>query len=99
MASEELAELLRGQDAYVAASLDDPCSNALLEALACGLPALYRRAAAIRSSSGTAGVGFDGAEDAPPLSTGSQPTWRASSRDLVPALPDVADRYLEVLDG
>ena len=32
-----------GMDCYVAASLDDPCSNALLEALACGLPALYRR--------------------------------------------------------
>ena len=26
---------------YIAASRDDPCSNALLEALACGLPAAY----------------------------------------------------------
>ena len=59
------AELLRGQDAYVAASLDDPCSNALLEALACGLPALYRRSGGHPELVGEAGVGFDGAEDAP----------------------------------
>jgi glycosyltransferase involved in cell wall biosynthesis len=40
--SNALAELLRAQDVYVAPSYDDPCSNALLEALACGLPAVYR---------------------------------------------------------
>jgi glycosyltransferase involved in cell wall biosynthesis len=40
--SNALAELLRTQDVYVAPSYDDPCSNALLEALACGLPAVYR---------------------------------------------------------
>jgi glycosyltransferase involved in cell wall biosynthesis len=40
--SEELAELLRGHDIYVSVSQHEPCSNALLEALNCGLPALYR---------------------------------------------------------
>ncbi|WP_417910087.1 glycosyltransferase family 4 protein [Candidatus Electronema sp. PJ] len=40
--SEELAQLLRQQDIYLALSLHEPCSNALLEALACGLPVLYR---------------------------------------------------------
>ncbi len=39
--SGELAELLRRHDVYLAASRNDPCSNALIEALACGLPALY----------------------------------------------------------
>jgi len=33
--SQPLAELLRAQDIYLAPSRDDPCSNALLEALAC----------------------------------------------------------------
>ena len=32
--SGALADLLRTQDAYIAPSRDDPCSNALLEALA-----------------------------------------------------------------
>ncbi len=40
--SEELANYLRQHDLYLAVSLHEPCSNALLEALACGLPALYR---------------------------------------------------------
>ena len=39
--SHGVARLLREHDAYLAASRDDPCSNALLEALACGLPAVY----------------------------------------------------------
>lgn len=39
--SSRLADLLRQHDIYITASQNDPCSNALLEALACGLPALY----------------------------------------------------------
>jgi hypothetical protein len=31
LASEQLADLLREQDVYLAPSRDDPCSNALLE--------------------------------------------------------------------
>lgn len=39
--SKQLAKLLREQDIYISASRSEPCSNALLEAMACGLPALY----------------------------------------------------------
>ncbi len=100
LASDELAELLRAQDCYIAASLDDPCSNALLEALACGLPALYRRSGGHPELVGEAGVGFDRAEDAPAaldrLSSDLE-SFRAAI--AVPRLADVADRYLEVLLG
>ena len=41
VSSEELAGLLRDHDIYITASRNDPCSNALIEAMACGLPALY----------------------------------------------------------
>ena len=41
--SVRVAEILRAHDVYLAPSRDDPCSNALLEALACGLPAAYLR--------------------------------------------------------
>ena len=37
---EPLAEQLRLSDAYLTASENDPCSNSLIEALACGLPVL-----------------------------------------------------------
>ncbi len=40
--SEELADLLRAHDVFISVSMHEPCSNALLEALFCGLPALYR---------------------------------------------------------
>ena len=38
--SGELAEILKQHDIYVTASQNDPCSNSLIEALSCGLPAV-----------------------------------------------------------
>jgi glycosyltransferase involved in cell wall biosynthesis len=38
--SKELAEVIQQQDIYITASENDPCSNSLIEALACGLPAI-----------------------------------------------------------
>jgi glycosyltransferase involved in cell wall biosynthesis len=98
--SHELAELLRRQDCYVAASVDDPCSNALLEALACGLPALYRKSGGHPELVGHAGVGFDGEEDV----AGALDRLAAAldchrAAIVVPSLADVADHYLEVLAG
>lgn len=40
--SEALAGLLRSHDIFVSVSQNEPCSNALLEALCCGMPALFR---------------------------------------------------------
>ena len=40
--TQPLADELRRSDVYVAPSRNDPCSNALLEALASGLPAVFR---------------------------------------------------------
>lgn len=39
-ASKELAQLLKQHDIYITASKKESCSNSLIEALACGLPAL-----------------------------------------------------------
>lgn len=40
--SQQLADVLRQHDIYLTASQNDPCSNALIEALACGLPIVAR---------------------------------------------------------
>jgi glycosyltransferase involved in cell wall biosynthesis len=98
--SEELANLLRTQDCYVAASLDDPCSNALLEALACGLPGLYRRSGGHPELVGEGGVGFDGPDDVPAaLDRLAAELEARRAAIVVPSLAEVAGRYLEVLRG
>lgn len=61
--SEELADLLRQHDIYVSVSLHEPCSNALLEALACGLPALYRNDGGNPELVSFGGLPFTGKED------------------------------------
>jgi glycosyltransferase involved in cell wall biosynthesis len=100
LASRELAELLRTQDAYLAASADDPCSNALLEALACGLPALFRRSGGHPELVGDAGVAFDEPEElGDALDRLAAELDECRSRISVPALADVADRYLRLLRG
>jgi glycosyltransferase involved in cell wall biosynthesis len=100
LASQELAELLRAQDVYLAASRDDPSSNALLEGLACGLPAAFLRSGGHPELVGEGGLGFDDAEELPELFAQLRrelDVRRAAIR--VPALADVAERYLEVLRG
>jgi len=98
LASEPLAELLRGQDVYLAASRDDPCSNALLEALACGLPAAFLRSGGHPELVGEGGIGFDAPEELPSVLARleSELDERRSAIRLLP-LAVVADRYLEVL--
>jgi len=98
--SEQLAGLLREHDAYLATSRDDPCSNALLEALACGLPAAFLRSGGHPELVGEGGIGFDEPEELPDVLARLRDELddrRAAIR--VPALADVADRYLEVLRG
>jgi glycosyltransferase involved in cell wall biosynthesis len=100
LASDALAALLRGHDAYLATSRDDPCSNALLEALACGLPAAFLRSGGHPELVGDGGIGFDEAEELPDVLMRLRDELderRAAIR--VPALGEVADRYLEVLRG
>jgi glycosyltransferase involved in cell wall biosynthesis len=99
LASNPLANLLREHDAYIAASRDDPCSNALIEALTCGLPAAFLRSGGHPELVGEAGVGFDDPEELPAaLSQLASELDRRRAAIRVPSLSDVADRYLEVLN-
>jgi glycosyltransferase involved in cell wall biosynthesis len=96
--SHELAKLLRSQDLYLAASVNDPASNALLEGLACGLPALYRRSGGHPELVGAGGLPFEEDEEVPELLeqiVDELDEHRAAIR--IPTLADVADRYLEAM--
>jgi len=65
--SHDVASLLRGHDVFIAASLYDPCSNALVEALSCGLPAIYADSGGHPELVGDAGFAFSHPEEIPPL--------------------------------
>lgn len=98
--SEPLASLLRSQDVFLAPSRDDPCSNALLEGLACGLPAVFVRSGGHPELVGEAGFGFDAAEDVPAALERLRAELEQRRAAInVPSLADVADRYLGVLNA
>ncbi len=93
-----VARLLREHDVYLAASRDDPCSNALLEALACGLPAAYRDSGGHPELVGGAGLPFrspDELPDALDAIAADLDAFRA--RIAVPTLAEVTDAYVAVL--
>jgi glycosyltransferase involved in cell wall biosynthesis len=98
--SQALADLLRGHDVFLAASREDPCSNALIEALSCGLPAAYRRSGGHPELVGEAGIGFDEPDELPGvLSRLADELEQRRAAIRVASLSDVADRYLGVLRG
>jgi len=98
VSSEDVAELLRSHDVFVTASLHEACSNALLEALSCGLPAVYVDSGANSELVGEGGLPFSDLEDVPVLLERLVEEYEAfQARIRVPALSEVADRYLEVL--
>jgi len=96
--SSALADLLRTQDAYIAPSRDDPCSNALLEALACGLPAVYRRSGGHPELVGEGGLPYrDDDELGDVLDRLVVELDERRAAISTPSLASVADSYLEVL--
>lgn len=93
-----VARLLREHDVYLAASRDDPCSNALLEALACGLPAAYLDSGGHPELVGGGGLPFREPEELPDVLerlAADLDGFRAAIS--VPSLQDVVDAYLRVL--
>lgn len=100
IATEPLAAELQRNDVYLAPSRNDPCSNALLEALASGLPAVFRASGGHPELVGDAGVPFDEPDQAAGALdriVAELDERRAAIR--VPPIGEVADRYLEVLRG
>ena len=96
--SRRLAALLHEHDVFLTASQDDPCSNSLIEALSCGLPAVYRKSGGHPEIVRNAGLGFNLPDEIPELvaEIARDYTRFCSAIDL-PTLDQVTDRYLEVL--
>lgn len=96
--STELGGVLRAHDVYVTASLHESCSNALLEALACGLPAVYASSGSNGELVSGGGLPFREAADVPGLLERIREdieVYRA--RIFIMPLAEVARRYRAVL--
>ena len=96
--TEAVAEELRRSDVYLAPSRNDPCSNALLEALACGLPAVFRASGGHPELVGAGGLPFDTPEEVPASLDRlvAELDERRAAIHVAP-LADIVDRYVEVL--
>lgn len=99
--SEPLAELLRESDIYLTASENDPCSNALLEGLACGLPAICLNSGGHPELAGKAGLYFSSAEEIPTLlerMTLNEEVYETYRREInIQSIDNVARAYLALL--
>lgn len=96
--SVELAGLLREHDIFVTATMNDAYSNALVEALSCGLPAVYLDSGGSREAVKEAGFGFKSAEEVPGLLERLVADYEEYQAAIsLPSLAEVTDRYLEVL--
>jgi glycosyltransferase involved in cell wall biosynthesis len=96
--SLQLAELFRQSDIYIAPSRHDPCSNALIEALSCGLPTLYLNSGGHPEIVGEAGLGFDSETNVLDLLEQLVVEYEMrQSMISVPTIGEVADAYLSVM--
>lgn len=97
MGSENLANALRNHDIYITASQNDPCSNALIEALSCGLPSLYYNDGGHPELVQFGGLPFDNTDDIfPQLETLISNYQMYQNLIVVNNIKDVADKYLEI---
>ncbi len=95
--SEDLADLLRQHDIYITASRNDPCSNAVIEALSCGLPTLYLNDGGHPELVGTGGLPFMTNEEIlPQLDRLVENYEMFQNLIVVSKLRDVASKYLSI---
>jgi len=96
--SEELAQILRQNDIYIAPSLDDPCSNALVEALTCGLPVVFRLSGGHPELVQGGGEGFNDESDIlQAIDKVAKNYTTYQSKISNPSIAQIAEKYLEVL--
>lgn len=98
--SKQLGDFLRGQDIYITGSAKESCSNALIEAMFCGLPSIAPRDGGNTEIVGRGGALFDQPEEIPALLekiTGSYDKYL--SRIRLPNLEEAGAMYAEFISS
>lgn len=80
--SAELAQLLRNSDIFLTASRKDPCSNSLIEAIACGLPAIVLNDGGHPELIGKGGEIFNKSDEVPALIEKMKDNYKNYSESL-----------------
>jgi glycosyltransferase involved in cell wall biosynthesis len=97
--SSKIADHLKNSDIYITASRHDPCSNSLLEALACGLPSLYLDSGGHAELVQQAGMAFDSPDQIPDiLELIIKDYEKFRSNITIPSISEIAQRYLKVME-
>ncbi|MBF0166116.1 MAG: glycosyltransferase family 4 protein [Alphaproteobacteria bacterium] len=97
--SHALASELKQNDIFLAATLNDPCSNSLLEALACGLPVIARRSGGNPELVREGGLLFDEKEEVNGLMDDLAANYRAYVEAIYsPNIDEIARNYADFVD-
>lgn len=94
--ADDLVQLLASNDIYITASLNDPCSNALLEALAVGLPAVARASGGHPEIVKEGGVLFSSPEEVLKAIDAVAHNYHTyQSKIVLSTMQDTSERYID----
>jgi len=98
--SASLADELKRHDIFITASSNDPCSNSLIEALHCGLPALVLNEGGHPGIVGDAGETFANTEEMMMALERIATDYDEYQRNIaLPGLSEVASKYFEFAES
>jgi glycosyltransferase involved in cell wall biosynthesis len=93
--SVQVAEHLKKSDIFITASEKDPCSNALIEALHCGLPAIVLKDGGHPEIIGKSGESFESYEEIPSLIERIADNYDTYQAEIVqPSMSAIANEYI-----
>jgi len=94
--SHVLSNQLREHDIYLTASQKDPCSNSLVEALACGLPAIYLEDGGHPELVEFGGLAFNSKEEIPALLEKVINHYSSFQNTIwIESMDDLAQKYID----
>jgi glycosyltransferase involved in cell wall biosynthesis len=98
LSSKDLAAQLKQCDIYITASQDEACSNSLIEALQCGLPAIVLNDGGHPEIVGKGGETFSAPEEIPILLDRIVNRYEIYQRNIdLPTVEGVSDEYLNFM--
>lgn len=98
--SKELARVLKEHDIYITASQKDPCSNSLIEALHCGLPAIGLNDGGHPEIIGKGGLIFNSESEILQHLKTIENNYSAFQNNInLPTMPEIGKKYMSFMQN